>query len=90
MPNRLDGGHSDRLRAFGSLADLELNSLILIEGAEPVPLYLGVVDKYILCAAVRGDKPETLLAVEPFNSSLCHANYLSLSVVVTLFNHDKP
>jgi hypothetical protein len=30
------------------------------------------VDEYILCAAIRGDKAKALLAIKPFNSSLCH------------------
>ena len=62
----LDGGHSHRLRAFRSLADLELDSLILLKGAKTVALDLRMVNEHIFRAAVRSDKAETLLAVEPF------------------------
>ncbi len=33
-----------------------------------------MVDEHIFCAAIRGDKAEALLAVEPFHISLCHTN----------------
>jgi hypothetical protein len=68
----LDGGYLHRLRTFRSLGDLELHSLILLEGTKAAALYLGMVDEYILCTAIRGDKAKALLAIKPFNSSLCH------------------
>jgi|SRR5271157_1755702 len=71
----LDGGHSHRLRTFGSLADFELDSLIFLKGAKTITLDLRMVDENVFCAAVRGDKSEALLAVEPFHSSLCHTNF---------------
>lgn len=82
MPNQLqgfraelDGGHSHCLRAFRSLADLELDSLILLKGAKTVALDLRMVNEHIFCAAVRSDKAEALVAVEPFHGSLCHTNF---------------
>jgi hypothetical protein len=71
----LDGRYSDSLRAFGSLADLELDSLILLKGAKTAPLDLRMVDEYIFFAAVRGDESKTLVVVEPFHSSLRHTNF---------------
>ena len=78
----LDGGHSHRLRTLRSLADLELDSLVLLKGAKTVPLDLRMVDEHIFCAAIRGDEAESLLAVEPFNGSLCHTKLLSFQVSV--------
>jgi hypothetical protein len=78
----LEGGHSHRLRTFRSLADLELDSLILLKGAKTARLDLRMVDEHIFCAAVRGDKSETLLAVEPFHSSLRHTNFSLFKVDV--------
>jgi hypothetical protein len=74
----LESGHSHRLRTLRSLGDLELDSLILLKGTKTASLDLRMVDEYIFRAAVRGDKSEALLAVEPFHSSLCHTNFFSL------------
>jgi len=71
----LDGCHPYRLRAFGPLADLELDSLILLKRAITVALDFRMVDEHVFRTAVRSDKAKTLFAVEPFNSSLCHANF---------------
>ncbi len=62
----LDGGHSHRLRTFRPLADLELDSLIFLKGAKPVPFYFRMVDKHIFCAAVGGDKPEPFEVLNHF------------------------
>src|SRR5690242_6855465 len=69
---RLDGGDSHRLGALGSLLDLELDALVLLEGAEAAALDLGKVHEDILRPVVRGDEAEAFVAVEPFHSSLCH------------------
>lgn len=68
----LDGCHSGGLRALGPLTDLELNALVFLKRPETGSLDFCVVNEHVLCAAVRSDKTEALLAVEPFHSSLCH------------------
>ena len=68
----LDGGHSGCLRAFSSLADFELDALILLKRAITAPLDLRIVDEHIFCAAIRSDKAEAFFAVEPFHNSLRH------------------
>ena len=68
----LDRGDFDRLRTFGSLFDLESDSLIFLQRTESASLNRGVVDEHIGSAAVGRDKAKTLLAVEPFDDSLCH------------------
>ena len=67
----LDRGHSDRLRTFGSLFDLESDSLIFLQRTKPTP-NRGLVDEHICSTTVGCDKAKALLAVEPFNGSLCH------------------
>ena len=69
---RSDRGHLSRLGTLGTLADLELNALILLERTEAVALDFGVVNEQILLATVRSDEAEALFAVKPFHSSLCH------------------
>lgn len=71
----LDGGNSDRLRAFGSLFDLESDALIFLQGTKSAPANRGVVDKHICPATVGRDKAKALVAVEPFDGSLCHIPY---------------
>ena len=68
----LDRGHSDRLRTFGSLFDLESDSLIFLQRTKSAPLNRGVVDEHICSTTVGCDKAKALLAVEPFDDSLCH------------------
>jgi hypothetical protein len=72
----LDRGYSGGLRAFCALADLELDSLILLEGAEAAALDLGVMNEDVIRTAIGGDEAEALFAVEPFHSSLCHIKVL--------------
>jgi hypothetical protein len=67
----LDGSDSYCLGAFGSLLDLELDTLVLREGAVAASLDLGIVDEEILRAAIGGDEVEARVTVEPFHSSLC-------------------
>src|ERR1700743_509598 len=74
---RLEGGYSDRLRAFRSLSDFELDSLILFKGAVTAALDLRVVDEDVFRAVVRCNESEPLLVVEPFHSALRHS-YFSL------------
>jgi len=68
----LDGSDSYCLGSFGSLPNLELNTLVFLERAIAASLDLGVVDKEVLRAVVRGDEAEAFVTVEPFHSSLCH------------------
>jgi hypothetical protein len=74
----LDGGYADCLGALGALGDLELNTLVLVEGPVALALDLGVVDENVLRSAIRRDEAETLFGVEPFHSSLCHTFYFFL------------
>jgi hypothetical protein len=71
-----DRGYSGGLRAFSALADLELDSLILFEGAEAAALDLRVMNEDVIRTAVGGDEAEAFFAVEPFHSSLCHIKVL--------------
>ena len=70
----LDRGHSYRLRTFGSLFNLESDSLIFPQRTKSVPLNRGVVDEHICSTTVGCDKAKTFLAVEPFDGSLCHTS----------------
>src|SRR5690606_10510560 len=58
---------------LGALADLELDLLVLLEGAEARTLDLGVVDEDVSGAVLGRDEAEPLLRVEPLHSSLCHS-----------------
>ena len=68
----LDRGDPDRLRTFGCLFNLELDALIILEGTMSTPKDLGVVDEQIFSTVVGSDKAKALIAVEPFDGSLCH------------------
>jgi len=70
--SQLDRGDSHRLRTFGSLFDLELDALIILERTMSAPTDLGVVDEQIFSTAVGSDKAKALIAVEPFDGSLWH------------------
>jgi hypothetical protein len=68
----LDRGDSHRLRTFGSLFDLELDALIILERTMSARTDLGVMDEQIFSTAVGNDKAKALIAVEPFDGSLWH------------------
>jgi hypothetical protein len=71
----LDWSYCDRARTLGSLTDLELNPLVIVQRIAPTNL--GMVEEQIFSATVGGDKAKALMAVEPFDGSLCHAlNFL--------------
>jgi hypothetical protein len=60
------------------LTDLELNPLVIVQRIAPTNL--GMVDEQIFSATVDSDKAKALIAVEPFDGSLCHAlNFLMLA-----------
>jgi hypothetical protein len=65
----LDWSYCDRPRTLGSLTDLELNPLVIVQRIAPTNL--GMVDEHIF-ATVDSDKAKALIAVEPFDGSLCH------------------
>src|SRR5699024_1202138 len=73
----IDRNFSDRadvlgLRALLSLADLELDALVLLERLEARALDGGVVDEEVGGTVLRGDEPVALLRVEPLDGALCH------------------
>ena len=71
-----------------SLADFELDWLILVKRAKTARLDLRMVNEHILRAAIRSDKAEALIAVEPLYGSLCHL-LLSLSTMDAIrYIHD--
>src|SRR5699024_1052971 len=70
-----------RLRALLSLADLELDLLVLLEGLESTALDGGVVDKDVSGAVLGRDEPVALLRVEPLDGALCHVCRVSFSVL---------
>ena len=70
--NQLDDGYARSLGALGALADLELNTLVLVEGLEATGLDLGVVNEDIAIGVIRGDEAEALFCVEPLDGSLSH------------------
>jgi hypothetical protein len=78
----LDWSYCDRARTLGSLTDLELNSLVIVQRIAPTNL--GMVDEHIF-ATVDSDKAIALIAVEPFDGSLCHA--LSFLMLADLEEH---
>ena len=49
-----DGANARGLRALGALADLELDLLVLLQGAEAASLNFRVVDKHIARSRPRG------------------------------------
>src|SRR5207248_11542451 len=59
--------HVGRLRTLGTLGDLVLYLLAFREAAEALRLDCGVVDEYVLAAAVRRDETESLRIVEPLH-----------------------
>ena len=85
----LDGGHSHSLRTFGPLGDFELNALIFLKGAKTIPLDLRMVDEYVFCASVRGDKTKALFVIEPLDGSLCHSNFFLFKMSVITFIHSR-
>jgi len=59
----LDGGHSHRLGPFGPWLVSNWTRRFFLNGAEAVPWISEMVDEYVICAAVRGDEPETIVVV---------------------------
>src|SRR5256885_2012219 len=68
----VDGSDLLCLLALGTLGDLELDRLVLIETAVAVTLDCREVDEHVRAAAVQSDEAEALLGVEPLDCSGCH------------------
>src|SRR5580693_238807 len=67
-----DGADAGGLGTLGALADLELDALVLLKGAEAASLDLRVVDEHVGRTVFGGDEAESLFRVEPLHSSLWH------------------
>jgi len=67
------------LPALGSLHDVELNRLPLLEAAETVRLDGGEMDENVL-AILAADETKTLSVVEPLHCSLFHVTFCSFCV----------
>jgi hypothetical protein len=65
--------HVRRLRALGTLLDVELDLLALGEAAEALGLDGRVVDEDVLAAAVRSDEAKALRIVEPLHDPCSHS-----------------
>ena len=57
--------------------DVKRDLLAFIEGAQACLLHGGDVDKNIITAAIRRNKPKALLAVEPLHSSIAQESHPS-------------
>src|SRR5690554_4631107 len=68
-----------RLRALGALGGLELDLLVLVEGAVPGRRDGRVVHEDVGAAVLGSDEAEALLSVEPLHGACCHYCYSSWS-----------
>src|SRR5690606_21129369 len=64
-----------RLRAFGSLRDVELDALLLVEALVALALDCGVEDEHVVTHAAL-DEAEAPLGVEPLHGTFSHADSL--------------
>ena len=65
-------GNVHGLHPFPTLGQFVGYLFTFIEGLEPAACYAGVVHEEVLASIIRGDKTETLLAIEPLDRSLGH------------------
>src|SRR4051794_35725681 len=68
-----DGANVLRLGTLGTLGDVELDLLVLVEGLVALRLDGGVVDENVVATVLLRDEAETLFGVEPLDSALSHA-----------------
>src|SRR5215217_7582140 len=68
-----------RLGALGTLGDVELNLLVLVQGLVALGLNRRVVHENVVAAVLLRDEAETLLGVEPLYGALSHAYLLLLT-----------
>src|SRR5579859_507468 len=64
------------LRSLGTLGDVVLDPLAVLEAAVAVGLDGRLVDEDVRCAIVGGDEPVALVRVEPLHCSLSHCALL--------------
>src|SRR3954453_5329889 len=75
-----------RLQALRALSDLELDPLVLVQGAEALRLDRRVVHEHVGPAVLLGDEAEALLAVEPLNCSQSHVFLLKRQNALRITN----
>src|SRR6476469_7284512 len=66
-----------RLRALGTLRDVELDLLVLVEGLVALRLDSRVVHENVVAAVLLRNEAEALLGVEPLDGALSHSCYSS-------------
>src|SRR3954453_14880778 len=67
-----DGTNVLRLGALGTLGDVELDLLVLVQGLVALGLNRRVVHEDVVAAVLLRDEAETLLGVEPLHGALSH------------------
>src|SRR4051794_5819564 len=70
-----DGANARGLGALGALADLELDLLVLLKGAEAASLNFRVVDEHIGGAILGSNEPEPFSRFNPLHIPLCHLSF---------------
>jgi hypothetical protein len=73
--NPLDFADVFSLQTLLTLGDVELDSVPLVQGFEPIGLDGREMHEHVL-AAVLGDKSETLLILKPLHGTLSHSTNL--------------
>src|SRR5699024_8681783 len=68
---RLPDAHIGGFTAFRAVNDLEYDVLTVVESFESVDVDFGPVDEHILLA-VYGDKPVSLIGIEPLDGAVDH------------------
>src|SRR6188472_1641099 len=74
-----------RLGALGTLGDVELNLLVLVQGLVALGLNRRVVHENVVAAVLLRNEAETLLGVEPLHGALSHV--LGTPVIGTRSHH---
>src|SRR5215470_18138937 len=75
-----DGADLLGLRTLLALGNLELDPLVLLQGAVAARLDRGEVHEHVGSTAVHGDEAEALFGVEPLDGSLRHVSLLQEGV----------
>src|SRR4051812_38780134 len=70
-----DGANARGLGALGALADLELDLLVLLKGAEAASLNFRVVDEHIGGPILGSNDPKPFSRFDPLHIPLCHLSY---------------
>jgi len=84
------GTHFGGFQAFSALCRLKFDSLPFLEGTESLTLNVGIMDKKVLTAFIRDNKPVPFVFAEPLDTARSQITFLLTALLLRRSSMELP